>query len=484
MSRLVIDSARAAYLAGDHREAIRLARSVQKREPQNRDAFRLLGLAYMGLQKWGKALEVMHRGWEAHPGDDILAANLAALYWSLGQDELAMKWILRAPPTFATIYTRSLLLLKYGDYERGWRDYDLRFELGESKLLQPRETMWDGRRLSPDDTLTIWSEQGVGDVVQFSRFIPLAKERAACKVKFAVSVETKRLFDGFPGVDQLTTVVNGTHIPILSLPRVLGIRLEDVSGKPYLDCGTSNCGLRISDCGLTETTADSTAGCRPSDCGLEETAVGSELGIGASGFDDSELRSADCGIVEAADSELRTPDSEYEEQADGSLFDSAIRAPQSEDRLNDRFPNSEISIPQSLRVGLCWSSNKSSWEFVDRYVPSRFLQAIRDLEPRIECRCLQYGEVGFEPIDFYETAQAIAECDLAITIDTSIAHIAGAMGIPTWVMLRYQGCYRWLREREDSPWYDSVKLYRQPNMGNWQHVIDRVVHDLKELING
>jgi len=386
MSSAVYQEARTAHYAGDYKKAAELARAAQKREPRSLDAFRLLGLAYIGQGKAHKALEVMHKGWEAHPNDPILAANIAAQYWFIGQDDLAMKWIHRAPVTVATAYTRSLLLLKYGDYERGWRDYDLRFEVGQSKLLMPRETMWDGKRLNPDDSLTIWSEQGVGDVVQFSRFIPLAKERAGCKIKFGVNPQTYRLFEGFTGVDELTRAVGGIHIPLMSLPRVLGVTLEDLSGATYL---------------------------MPS----KRTERNTELG----------------------------------------------RAP---------------------IVGLCWQSGTKGAEYADRNVPVRYLQGIREMSPDVQCRNLQYGEDGFLPTDFYETAQAIAQCDLVITSDTSVAHIAGAMGIPTWIMLRYQGCFRWLREREDSPWYDSVKLYRQPNLGNWQHVVDRVVTDLKELVNG
>lgn len=384
MSSAVLTEARTAHLSGDHRKAIDLTRGVLKSSPRNLDAYRILGLAYMGAQKPEKALEVMHRGLEEFPGDGIIAANLAAQYWALGQDDLAMKWIERSPPTTATAYTRSLLLLKAGDYARGWRDYDLRFEVGQSKLLQPRETMWDGRRLKPDDVLTVWSEQGVGDVVQFARFLPLAKERAGCKLRFACYPPVQRLFEGFPGVDEIGTEVGGIHIPIMSLPRVLGVRLEDVTGDAYLSIKPRN---------------------------------------------------------------------------------------ESSDRQ------------AALRAGLCWHSHTANPEFVDRHIPPRMLRPIHGLHPRVECRSLQYGEGDFHPSDFYETAQAVAACDLVITIDTSVAHIAGAMGIPVWIMLRYQGCFRWLRDRTDCPWYDSARLYRQTKLRDWQSVVDKVVIDLKELVS-
>jgi ADP-heptose:LPS heptosyltransferase len=80
--------------------------------------------------------------------------------------------------------------------------------------------------------------------------------------------------------------------------------------------------------------------------------------------------------------------------------------------------------------------------------------------------------------DFSETAALVSCLDLVITVDTSIAHLAGAMGCPTWIMLPHTPDYRWLLNREDSPWYPSVRLFRQTSAGDFAGVIERVRTEL------
>ena len=84
--------------------------------------------------------------------------------------------------------------------------------------------------------------------------------------------------------------------------------------------------------------------------------------------------------------------------------------------------------------------------------------------------------------DFADTAALVSALDLVITVDTAVAHLAGALGRPCWVLLPWIGCdWRWLRDRADSPWYDSVRLYRQPREGDWASVIAAVKRDLAAL---
>ena len=77
--------------------------------------------------------------------------------------------------------------------------------------------------------------------------------------------------------------------------------------------------------------------------------------------------------------------------------------------------------------------------------------------------------------DYAETAALIAALDLVITVDTSVVHVAGALGCPTWVLLPHAPDWRWLLNRNDTPWYDSVRLFRQPTAGDWRAVIAEVV---------
>jgi hypothetical protein len=83
--------------------------------------------------------------------------------------------------------------------------------------------------------------------------------------------------------------------------------------------------------------------------------------------------------------------------------------------------------------------------------------------------------------DFSDTAALIDEMDLVISVDTSVAHLAGALGKEVWILLPYVPDYRWMLDREDSPWYPTAKLFRQSIMSEWGSVIDDILHLLKSL---
>ena len=80
--------------------------------------------------------------------------------------------------------------------------------------------------------------------------------------------------------------------------------------------------------------------------------------------------------------------------------------------------------------------------------------------------------------DFSHTAALTENLDLIITVDTAMAHLAGALGKPFWLINRYNTCWRWLLNREDSPWYPTARIFRQPRWGEWEPVIERVSAEL------
>jgi len=84
-------------------------------------------------------------------------------------------------------------------------------------------------------------------------------------------------------------------------------------------------------------------------------------------------------------------------------------------------------------------------------------------------------------MDFADTAALLENLDLLITVDTSVAHLAGAMGKPVWLLLPFVPDWRWLLHREDSPWYPTLRLFRQQARGNWSEVMVRVAEALKEF---
>jgi hypothetical protein len=84
-------------------------------------------------------------------------------------------------------------------------------------------------------------------------------------------------------------------------------------------------------------------------------------------------------------------------------------------------------------------------------------------------------------VDFAETAAAICRLDLVISVDTSVAHLAGALGRPTWLLLRHPPEWRWLLERDDSPWYPTVRLFRQRQEGDWLEPVREVAAALAQM---
>ncbi|MBK3665451.1 hypothetical protein JJE66_30010 [Bradyrhizobium diazoefficiens] len=85
--------------------------------------------------------------------------------------------------------------------------------------------------------------------------------------------------------------------------------------------------------------------------------------------------------------------------------------------------------------------------------------------------------------DFSDTAALVCRLDLVISVDTSVVHLAGALGAPVWTMLPFSPDWRWLLNRDDSPWYSSMRLFRQPKRGDWASVVDRVRRELEGLVS-
>ncbi|MBW1784607.1 MAG: glycosyltransferase, partial [Deltaproteobacteria bacterium] len=96
---------------------------------------------------------------------------------------------------------------------------------------------------------------------------------------------------------------------------------------------------------------------------------------------------------------------------------------------------------------------------------------------------IQITNLGEDFEDFSDTAAAIANLDLVISIDTSVAHLSGAMGKPTWLLLQSISDFRWLKDREDTPWYPTMRLFRQQRPGEWPGVLARVCSEIRSLLS-
>lgn len=304
----------------------------------------------------------------------------------------------------------GLTLLMLGRYEEAWPLYEVRHEdrtlAGDDATAVARPPLdfprWRGEPLE-GRALLVWPEQGLGDIIQFIRFVPMLRRFGAARITVACWPAVEALLKAsIEGVDWLT-LTPGTPIPrhdawcfLTSLPLFLKTTLDTLPGPfPY----------------------------------------------------------------------LRAP---------------AERIEPARERL-PRAPR---------RVGLVWGSGRNG-PFAEngRSVPLSTCQRFLDVDG-ITFVSLQMGAAREEmsglperlrPVDVMEnvrdmadTAGLMAGLDLVITVDTSVAHLAGATGCPVWMLLRHAACWRWMDRRDDSPWYPGARLFRQPRPGDWQSVVEQV----------
>jgi hypothetical protein len=102
-----------------------------------------------------------------------------------------------------------------------------------------------------------------------------------------------------------------------------------------------------------------------------------------------------------------------------------------------------------------------------------------DIEAMKSCNMIQFGE---ELGDFSDTAALISQLDLVISVDTSVAHLAGALGKPVWILLTHAPDWRWLLDRDDSPWYPTARLFRQNGSREWGGVVTRLREALNKFV--
>jgi len=156
-----------------------------------------------------------------------------------------------------------------------------------------------------------------------------------------------------------------------------------------------------------------------------------------------------------------------------------------------------LGARDKLRVGLVWSGNPAHGNDRNRSMKLRALSPILDLDARFislqkdvrpddKATLLERNEI-VDPTeqlsDFAATAALVSCLDLVITVDTSVAHLAGALGRPTWILLPYTPDYRWLLDRDDSPWYPTVRLFRQSESRDYTSVLQRVRAELQRRID-
>ncbi len=319
-----------------------------------------------------------------------------------------------APEQAEIRYNRALGLLAIGRDKEGWADHAARWQLATppQSVHKTAATVaaWDGTAI-PGRTLLLHAEQGLGDTLQFLRFIGLARRRgltAAGRVIVEVQPPLARLVRGAAttlGIDEI--VVPGEAYPaapdfqrgLLDLPALLGVALDDIDGSAYLPA-----------------------------------------------------------------------------------------------------PQPALAKDGTRRIGIVWAGNPKHGNDRRRSLPAEsagvLVDGIRaDFASRgeaLEIFSLQVGPRADElelaldqrfasPADFIDTAAALASLDLVISVDTSTAHLAGALGIPVWLLVAFIPDWRWRYAGNATSWYAAMRLFRQTERGNWMSVVAAVRQELKSI---
>ena len=434
---------------GRYEEALADLDRSDKALPNQAPTLQARARTLFNLKRLEESLAEGKRAYRLDPNNADTCNNIGAALRSLGRDKEASNWFDKAldiRPNDAGILNNKILLLYYlnrfdeifalyarikslklnnmmidwhvsqaylltGNFEAGWPGYQLRLELPSAVYPKVSLPMWLGKEEIEGKTILIAADEGLGDTIQFVRYVPMLAERGA-RVLLVVQDALCGLLSGLSGVTQcVRKSAAGTlpafefHCPVSSLPLAFGTRLDTIpSTTPYL----------------------------PSPANARVQAW--------------------------------------------------------EDRLGPRT---------RLRVGLVWSGSLTHSNDHYRSIPLRTLSRILDVDatfvslqkdprPKDAAVLRERGDIvdlTADLTDFTETAALISCLDLVITVDTSVAHLAGALGCPTWILLPYTPDYRWLLDRDDSPWYPSVRLFRQTETREYESVLDRVRTELLKLIS-
>jgi tetratricopeptide (TPR) repeat protein len=308
------------------------------------------------------------------------------------------------------VYNRGLSRLLAGNFREGWADYEWRLKSkgfwGMPCTVNAR--IWEGEDLAGRSIAIYAVEQGLGDVIQFARYLPFLVQRKA-KVTLLAPAKLIRLLRSLLSGIEVVTSMDGRgpfdfHCALMSLPFVFGTELSSIPNDvPYVRAERELVTRWKNELG---------------DHGFK-VGIGWQVGV-------------------SQDSSRSIPLAEF--------------VPLS------RVPNVRL-ISLQKKHGL---------------------DQLTGLPARIRVENLG-DKFDSGPDAFIDTAAVMANLDLIITADISIAHVAGALGRPTWVGLKYVPDWRWLLDREDCPWYPTMRLFRQETDGDWKFAFSRIERELRSL---
>lgn len=367
--------------------------------PKHRNVRNGMAIALMRLDRLDEAIEQIEKQLDLYPRDVDALNNLSVVKIRCGDNDCARTAVETALEIDSNhIYSRinrAQLMLLEGNLRDGFTQHEWRLKRPDyqQNFQVPK---WQGE-VRCDSTIILWAEQGLGDALQFIRYVPMVKERVG-KIIVKCRPPLHRLFATIPNVDAVfsTTepIAADTHLPLMSLPYVFQTTTDTIPAQvPYIPV--------------------------PEPMALPGDATALKVGIVWAG----------------------NPDHVRDSRRSRSLDEFApLRS----------APNVNFF---SLQMG---DAKKQQ--------PPEGL-ALVDLTPHID--------------DFYDTARALAALDLLITVDTSIAHLGGALNKPVWLIVDEISDWRWQLKRTDSPWYPTFRLFR--SKGDYSMLFEELAHALSDF---
>lgn len=344
----------------------------------------------------GRALALCLPVVEANPALLDVIRRMASLAVAVGDFRLVRRMAELGGETDPFLgYCLANAVLRSGDWTAGFRLYENRWAVHGARRVQPD---WRGEA-DPSGTLLVYDEQGMGDTLQFLRYLPALRRRHRGRLILRV-------------LEPLVPVVAGLADQVVSR--------QQPSSDLHFPAGTSSvyCTPLMSAPFLLDT-------------------LGEAAGVASPPYYDPPA-----GLVERA---------------------SAVLGPRRGERP---------------RVGLAWQGLSHSIAFtdvepllaVDKVDWISLQYGARDADPRL-LDAMADGDLGL-------AAGLIRQLDMVVTCDTSIAHLAGAQGVPVWILMEKVCCWRWGDEGETTPWYASARLFRQSEQGRWAPVVERMAAEL------
>jgi tetratricopeptide (TPR) repeat protein len=425
---------------GEHRKAIRAYKNSISLNPNYTEALNNLGLLLYDQDKIEESIIIFQQAIRSNRDYTNAYYNLGKAYQAQGNPQAAIAVydeVLKIfPDSSETRFNRSLSLLLIENFEEGWVEYEQRFSNLNDQMEKWDEKdpqCWDGASFVGKRLLVV-DEQGIGDTLQFIRYLPMVKELGGT-VTFETIGSLMRLLENFQGIDELWDrssaerfdLAYDLYIPLMSLPGVFKTTLETIPAKvPYI---------------FPDTTKDQYWRQRLNKGGIK-------VGIVWAGKTTSEYR--------------QTQMSGLEHVHLGWAGQPACKF------ASKRLARLENFVPLTKIEGIqLYGLQKGN-----------AADQVRTLSGSVNVITLCE-----ESTDFSEVAAAMENLDLIISVDTALAHLAGAMGKPVWVLVPYVADWRWMLAREDSPWYPTMRLFRQTKKNEWDDVFQRVAEALHALVH-